>query len=219
MIASPGNDAAVATLEGRLPEASDSQALLRFSLSPEGTVADASVVMSQLNADTQAALLTAFSGLHFKPYLERGKPVTREFIYPLFFGPHAGAEATRFFCLHQQERYAPVDRCDIVNSGAWRVYRITLPYPQDLLGSGVSGTVTLSFDIGADGVPHNAKVLKSAPAGVFDSLALASLQRWYFEPQSDATNTTVSLHGTVTVNFSPPPAAGAKPAAPPTGSP
>lgn len=220
MIASPANDAAVAALEGRLAEISDSQALLRFRVSPEGTVADASVVMSQLNADTQAALLTAFSGLHFKPYLERGTPVTREFIYPLFFGPHAGAETTRFFCLHQQERYAPKDRCDIVSSGAWRIYRVTLPYPQDLLGSGVNGEVSLGFDIGTDGVPHNAKVLKSSPSGVFDALALASLQRWYFEPQGDATNTTVSLHGTVTVNFNPPPGNPAlKPSAPPTGSP
>jgi len=219
MIATPADDGTVAALEARLPETTDSQALLRFRLSPEGTVADASVVMSQLNADTQAALLTAFASLHFKPYREHGKAVPREFIYPLFFGPHAQTEATRFFCLHQQERYAPSDHCDVVDSGAWRVYRVTLPYPQELLGNGVSGAVTLGFDIAADGVPHNTKVLKSSPAGVFDSLALASLQRWYFEPLGDATNTTTSLQGTVTVSFSPPPAAAAKSAVPPTGSP
>jgi TonB family protein len=222
MIASPVDSIAVTGLEARLPETVDSQALLRFKVTTDGNVADASVVMSSLPADTQASLLAAFSGLHFKPYMDHGKPVRREFIYPLFFGPHAQTEATRFFCLHQQERYAPADRCDIVSSGAWRVYRVTLPYPQDLLGSGVSGEVSLGFDIGADGVPHNAKVLKSSPSGVFESLALASLQRWYFEPQGDATDTTTSLHGTVTVNFTPPVAgnpAALKPSVPPTGRP
>jgi TonB family protein len=71
-------------------------------------------------------------------------------------------------------------------------------------------------------MPHNTKVLKSSPGGVFDSLALASLQRWYFEPQGDATNTTTSLHGTVTVNFSPPAAGNTtslKPSVPPAGRP
>jgi TonB family protein len=214
--------AAVANLEARLPENVDSQALLRFTVGADGTVADASIVMSQLSTDTQGALLTAFAGLRFKPYADLGKTMPRDFIYPLFFGPHAGAEATRFFCLHQEERYAPPDRCDIVNSGAWRVYRVTLPYPPELLGSGMSGEVSLGFDIGADGIPRNAKVLKSAPPGVFDQLALASLQRWYFEPLGDATNTTTSLHGTVTVNFSPPAAGNTtslKPSVPPAGRP
>lgn len=204
LIAAPASASALAALEARVVEAADSQMLLRFNVDAAGGVSDTRVLMSALAPDTQAAVLAEFAGLQFKPWLHQGKPGPRDFIYPLFFGPDAEIQATRFFCLHQGERYAPADRCEVVEKDGWRIYRVTLPYPPELLGSGVSGSVSLGFDIGSSGRPQNVAVIKSSPPGVFDALALASLRRWYFEPLGDTTNTTLRLHGTVTVNFAPP---------------
>src|SRR5690348_1839824 len=179
LIATPESDSAPASLEARLNPKSDSQVLLRFGVTPEGKVQDPVVLMSMLPADTTAAVLGAFSVLRFKPYLDQGKPVSREFIYPLFFGPNAVSERTRFLCRHEDERYRPDSRCDIVTSGIWRVYRVTPPYPVDLMPP-ANGAVTLSFDLDAGGVPSNVKVVKAAPTGVFDTAAVVALQQWYF---------------------------------------
>lgn len=202
LIATAVDDSAPASIEARLNSKDDSQMLLRFTVTAEGKVQDASVLMSKLPQDTDAAVLAAFSALRFRPYLELGKPVVREFIYPLFFGPNAVSDRTRFLCRHEDERYQPQSRCDIVTSGAWRVYRITPPYPSGL-AEPVSGAVTLSFDLDAGGVPSNVKVVKSVPPGVFDTAAVVALQQWYFETVDGSPPTGVQ-HATVTVNFTPP---------------
>ena len=203
LIATPADDSATASIEARLNPKDDSQMLLRLTLASDGKVQDASVLMSKLPEDTDAAVLAAFKALRFRPYEDAGKPVAHEFIYPLFFGPDAVSERTRFFCRHEDERYRPESRCDIVTSGAWRVYRITPPYPSGL-GGPVSGSVTLSFDLDAGGVPSNVKVVKSVPPGVFDTAAVVALQQWYFETL-DGSAPTATQHATVTVNFTPPP--------------
>ena len=202
LIATPESDSAPASLEARLNPKSDSQVLLRFGVTQEGKVQDPVVLMSMLPGDTTAAVVGAFSALRFKPYLDQGKPAPREFIYPLFFGPDAVSERTRFLCRHEDERYRPDSRCDIVTSGIWRVYRVTPPYPVDL-AQPASGTVTLSFDLDAGGVPSNVKVVKAVPPGAFDTAAVVALQQWYFETLDGSTPKGVQ-HATVTVNFTPP---------------
>lgn len=201
-VASPVDASAPVGLAARLPTGDGGQMLLRFTVDSVGAVRDASVVMSQLPGDDTAAVLAAFSGLHFKPWREGGKPVAQEFIYPLFFGTEAVAQRTQFFCRHQQDLYLPASRCDILPQGGWRLYRITPPYPASA-PAGTSGSVTLGFDVDASGVPSDVKVLKSTPPGVFDSAAVLAVEQWYLEPL-DGTPVTGTQHATITVNFVPP---------------
>lgn len=203
LIASPVDDSVPASMEARLTVNEDSQMLLRFEVQPDGSIKDVTTLMSKLSPENGSAVLAAFAGLHFKPYAEGGKPVARAFIYPLFFGPDAVSEHTRFFCRHAQELYQPASRCDIVQTGSWQVYRVTPPYPGNLLAAPVTGAVTMSFDVGASGVPSNVKVLKSTPPGVFDTAAVVALQKWYFEP-SDGSVTGAPQHASVTLKFTPP---------------
>ncbi|HEV2110480.1 MAG TPA: energy transducer TonB [Gammaproteobacteria bacterium] len=208
MIASPQSEAAPAALEARLAVSEDSQMLLRFEVEADGSVQGVSALMSKLPDQTSSAVLAAFAGLRFRPYVQDGKPSAHAFIYPLFFGPDAVSEHTRFFCRHGQDLYQPASRCDIVQRGAWQVYRVTPPYPDALLAAPVTGAVTLSFDVGTSGVPSNVKVVKSTPPGMFDTAAVIALQQWYFEPQQ-GTATAPLQHASVTVNFTPPTSAGA----------
>lgn len=201
LIATPENESGPAAIETRAASKEDGQMLLRFTVQPDGKVTGAKVVMSKLNTDTDAAVLAAFSVLRFRPYLDKGQPVAREFIYPLFFGPDAVSERTRFLCHHQEERYRPRSRCDIVTSGNWRVYRITPPYPPGV-DEHQAGAVTLSFDVDAGGMASNVKVVKSTPAGVFDTAAMVALQQWFFETL-DGGAPAANQHATVTVNFTP----------------
>ena len=203
MIASPLDEAAPAALEARLAVSADSQMLLRFEVAPDGSVQKLTTLMSNLPQQSTDAVLGAFAGLHFHPQVEAGKPVQRAFIFPLFFGPDAVSEHTRFVCGHQQELYLPASRCDVVQQGPWQVYRVTPPYPPALLAAPVPGAVTLSFDLGASGVPSNVKVVKSTPPGVFDAAAVLALQQWYFEPLQEAAPAALQ-HASVTLNFTPP---------------
>ncbi|HEX2668935.1 MAG TPA: TonB family protein [Gammaproteobacteria bacterium] len=203
MIATPVDEAGPASIEARLSPKDDSQVLLRFTLQPDGRVQEASVLTSRLPEDSEAAVLAAFSALRFLPYLKDGKPASHEFVYPLFFGPGAVQDRTRFFCRHASEVYRPRDRCDIVVQGAWRVYRITPAYPDAMLSTPVAGAVTLGFDLDSSGVPSNVKVLKSTPPGAFDTAAMVALQQWYFEPLDGAAPAGLQ-HASVTVDFKPP---------------
>lgn len=203
LIASPADESAPAALEARLTVAEDSQVLLRFEVQADGSVQGVMPLMSQLPQASSDAVLAAFSGLHFRPYNEGGKTAVRAFIYPLFFGPDAVADHTRFFCRHQDELYRPASRCDVVASGAWKVYRVTPPYPQALLAAPLTGAVTLSFDVGASGSPSNVKVVKSTPPGVFDTEAVVALQQWVFEPLNSE-GSVAPQHASVTLNFTPP---------------
>ncbi len=203
LIASPQSEAALVALEARVTVSADGQMLLRFEVQPDGSVRDVSALMTKLPDDTTAAVLAAFAGLHFRPYLAGGKPVPRAFIYPLFFGPDAVSEHTRFVCRHQQELYQPASRCDIVPRGDWQVYRVTPPYPESMLAAPVTGAVTLSFDLGSSGIPSNVKVVKAVPPGVFDTAAVLALQQWYFE-RPEGSPPLPLQHASVTLNFTPP---------------
>lgn len=177
---------------------------LRFTVQPDGHVQSAEILSSELPEDTSNAVLGAFAAVKFRPYAEgSGKAVSHLFTYPLFFGPDAVPDRTRYFCEHMAQVYKPRDRCDMVTEGAWRVYRITPAYPDAMLSTPVPGQVTLSFDLEPGGVPSNVKVLHSDPPGVFDTAAVVALQQWYFEPLDGPPPTGVQ-HASVTVNFKPP---------------
>ena len=217
LIATPVSEQAPLDLAARLTTAPESQMLLRFSVNAEGFPGDPVVVLSPLKPEDQQAVLAAFSGLRFKPWLEQGQPKAREFLFPLFFGPRALNDRTLFYCRHRAELYEPASRCEVVVSGPWRLYRFVTAYPPELRANPVAGAVTLSFDISAEGVPEKIKVLKSAPAGIFDAAATSAVQQWYFEPVDGPPVAPTNQHVTVTVNFTPPTAAPATQPAKPSG--
>jgi len=58
-------------------------------------------------------------------------------------------------------------------------------YPRDALRDGVSGEVTVSFTINADGSVSGASVVASNPRRVFDGAALDAIRKWKFEPPGE----------------------------------
>jgi TonB family protein len=204
LIATPVSESGPASIEARLAPKQDTKMTLRFTVKADGSVQDASVASSELPPDTSAAVLAAFSALRFLPYLKGGDPASHEFSYPLFFGPDAVPDRTRFFCQQAARVYRARDRCDIVTQGAWRVYRITPAYPDSMRATPVPGAVTMSFDLDQSGVPSNVKVLKSDPPGAFDTTAMVALQQWYFEPMDGSAPPPGLQHASVTLNFKPP---------------
>jgi len=202
-IATPLDDGAASALEARVPVQQDAFMRLKFTVQPDGSVQGAQILSSELPEDTSNAVLGAFAAMKFHAYQQDGKDVAHPFTFPLFFGPDAVPDRTRYFCEHMAEVYKPRGRCDIVTSGNWRIYRVTPPYPDAMLATPVEGQVTLGFDLDQSGVPSNVKVLRANPAGSFDTAAVVALQQWYFDPLDGPPPTGVQ-HASVTVNFKPP---------------
>lgn len=184
----------------------DQQALLRFTVKADGSIQNPQAVFTNLSPADTTALLKVFLNWHFKPALDGSRPVDRDFIYPLFFGPDARQQRTRFLCRNEQEIYAPDSRCQIVTFGQWHIYRMNPVYPPELLSKRLAGSVTLSFNIGSHGQPVKPKVLTATPPGLFDAAALAAVKQWYFEPLVGNNGDGPTQHVTVTVKFTPPPA-------------
>ena len=203
LIASPVNEAARTSLEARVPVQQDAFMVLRFTVLADGSVQDAEILSSELPEDTSDAVLGAFAMLRFHAFESGGQAVSHPFTYPLFFGPDAVPDRTRYFCEHSAQTYRPHDHCDIVTQGLWRVYRITPGYPDSMLSTPIAGQVTLGFDLDASGVPSNVKVLHASPPGAFDTAAVVALQQWFFEPLDGVPPVGIQ-HASVTVSFKPP---------------
>jgi protein TonB len=58
-------------------------------------------------------------------------------------------------------------------------------YPREALRDGVSGEVTISFTVNADGSVGAANVVSSNPRNVFDRAAVAAIKKWRFEPPGE----------------------------------
>lgn len=208
MIGTPTDTPMTPALKAIQQARQDRQLLVRFTVQPDGSVANPQPRFSELSAEDTASVLTAVQQWRFKPAREQGQAVARDFIYPLFFGPDAANQRTVFFCRNQASVYLPDRHCDIVVSGKWRIYRFDPVYPPELLNRHLAGEVSLGFDIGSDGRAANPQVIHAAPPGVFDRAAIAAVKQWYFEPVDGETGATGYLHQhvTVSVHFSPPPA-------------
>jgi TonB family protein len=70
-------------------------------------------------------------------------------------------------------------------------------YPET--GSGQSGSVLLQFTVFADGTTGDFEVVKSDPAGVFDSAAIAAVRQWRYRPFQGAAQVPTRIR----LNFSP----------------
>jgi protein TonB len=56
-------------------------------------------------------------------------------------------------------------------------------YPSELQERGIQGQVTVQYDVTAQGLVTNARVIRSDPVGVFDDAALQAVTSWTFRPQ------------------------------------
>lgn len=207
MIGTPTDQVITPALKTLEQAQKDSQLLIHFTVQPDGSVVNPQTRFTKLSPEDTAAALTAIQQWHFKPALEQGRPVARDFIYPLFFGPDAASQRTVFLCRNQASIYAPARHCDIVTSGDWRIYRFDPVYPPELLNRRLAGSVTVGFDIGADGRAEDLKIVAANPAGLFDAAAIAAVKAWYFERLDGKASARKEnrQHVTVSVQFTPPP--------------
>ena len=56
-------------------------------------------------------------------------------------------------------------------------------YPAILKAEGVSGLVTVKYDVSDEGKVRNLRIIASEPAGLFDAAALRAVASWQFKPQ------------------------------------
>ena len=63
------------------------------------------------------------------------------------------------------------------------VKRVPPVYPDSAALANQEGFVTLQFDITETGATDNIKVVKSSPAGVFDSSAVKAMEQWQYKPR------------------------------------
>ncbi|MGB9430360.1 MAG: energy transducer TonB [Gammaproteobacteria bacterium] len=202
LIGTPVSQVATPELQAIASGQTDQQMLVRFTVKADGSVQNPQAVFTKLSPVDTAAVLTALQQWRFKPAVDGTTSVDRDFIYPLFFGPDADQDRTRFFCRNEKAVYEPDTTCEIVTSGQWRIYRMNPIYPPALLSKRLAGSVTLSFDVGPHGQVLNPKVT-SAP-GLFDAAALDAVKQWYFEPLAGENRDAPAQHVTVTVKFTPP---------------
>ncbi len=78
-----------------------------------------------------------------------------------------------------------------------KVHRRVPPvYPFKARHKGIEGHVTIRCLVGLDGKPSDLEVLESKPAGIFEDVALAAVQKWQFKPGilgGDAVRTWVQI--------------------------
>lgn len=203
LIAAPVTEVLTPALKQLMAAPADAQVLAGFQVQPDGSIADAHVIFSKLAPADVSTVLDALRQWRFKPAIEHGQPVTRPFIYPLFFGPDAAGQRTRFYCHNQHKLYDSDRGCHILKTSHWRIYQMDPVYPANLLDQHLAGSVTLSFDVNPRGEVQNPKVMSATPPGAFDAAAVAAVQQWYFESLDDPA-AAAEQHVTVTVKFTPP---------------
>lgn len=71
---------------------------------------------------------------------------------------------------------------DAVDDPPRPVSTVAPEYPVRARAKGVSGFVTLSLLVGADGSLQDVRVLEARPAGVFDQAAMDAVRQWRFQP-------------------------------------
>lgn len=60
--------------------------------------------------------------------------------------------------------------------------RVQPDYPARARASAITGFVTLSLRVGADGAVQDVRVLEAQPSGVFEAAAIDAIKQWRFEP-------------------------------------
>jgi TonB family protein len=88
------------------------------------------------------------------------------------------------------------------NIDAARAVKVVKPaYPQDALRAGISGTVRLYADIGADGIPRGLSPL-NAPSAILADAAIGAVSQWRYRPMvCHRTGAPIEAPTTITVTF------------------
>jgi protein TonB len=71
---------------------------------------------------------------------------------------------------------------DAVDELPLPVARTAPSYPAGARSKGITGAVTLSIQVDAQGRVTDVRVLKSEPAGTFDDAAVRAVRGWRFQP-------------------------------------
>jgi TonB family protein len=56
-------------------------------------------------------------------------------------------------------------------------------YPPAALAAGIEGHVVVAYRVSRAGAAEDARVVESAPTGVFDDAAITAIRGWRFQPQ------------------------------------
>lgn len=78
--------------------------------------------------------------------------------------------------------------------------RVYPKYPRRAKLQRKQGFVQLQFQIDVNGYTHNAVVIKSDPAGIFEESALRAIKKWRFKPISGAEPNSF-IDATITFNY------------------
>lgn len=71
---------------------------------------------------------------------------------------------------------------DVVDKLPQPTRRVSPKYPSSAREMGVTGFVSFSLVISAEGEVESSKILESSPPGVFESAATEAIRRWTFKP-------------------------------------
>lgn len=71
---------------------------------------------------------------------------------------------------------------DSVDKAPKPSFRATLTYPKKARKMGITGYVLMNILVNKNGKVEKVTVLESEPAGIFDEVAIASIEQWSFKP-------------------------------------
>jgi TonB family protein len=83
----------------------------------------------------------------------------------------------------------------LARRGARPVKVVDIAFPRRLASVARRGSVLLEFMVSEKGKPIDPRIVKSEPPGVFDQVALATIKRWRYKP--DTVNGQVEITGPV----------------------
>lgn len=83
---------------------------------------------------------------------------------------------------------SPLEATQLTNTVAKAspIVRIEPRYPQEAAQKRIEGFVKLQFDVDADGKTQNIRVIEAQPEKVFEKESVRALERWRYQPSSDA---------------------------------
>jgi protein TonB len=79
------------------------------------------------------------------------------------------------------------------------IYKAEPEYTNEAIAAKISGTVTVKFTVGADGIPSNPQVVRGLGSGL-DENAVECVQKWRFTTAT-RDGAPVSVNATAEVNF------------------
>lgn len=137
--------------------------LVSFTVEPDGTTCDAKVVYSHPAGVFEFSALRAITESTFSPRVVNGSPVASRGTYQYNFELPGNPGGKKAFTIPKSLASAPP------------------AYPAVDILNHVTARVTLFFTVDTQGYTHNAVIVDSEPAGVFDKAATKALLRTKFK--------------------------------------